>query len=200
VVIASAVLLLCTALVGCGGESLSVEMVSPQDGSHLSFELFKVSGTVSQAEAEVVVEGSGAWVREDGTFYAYVQLGEGDNSLEAVATLGGETARTAIECSSSGAIPFERTEGEKVVVAVGQEFEISLDVTLRLGHDWEAGYDRRMVALVDRSYENGPSTPQGIRRFRFRALEGGHTEITFALIHGGSGPIFELRVVSVEVS
>lgn len=78
------VMLLVTSLAGCQ-QPLSLEISSPEDGAGLKVNLQKVTGTVSDPGATVVVNGIEAKVAEDGTYYAYIELAEGKNNIEAVA-------------------------------------------------------------------------------------------------------------------
>jgi nitrogen fixation protein FixH len=67
---------------------LSVEITSPEDGAELTESLVTVSGTVSEPEATVTVNGIEAEVAEDGSFSAQVELTEGENVITAVAVVG----------------------------------------------------------------------------------------------------------------
>lgn len=69
---------------------LPLEIKSPEDGAEFNIDLLKISGTVSDPEAMVMVNGIAAQVAQDGTFYGYVELAEGENTIEAVAIGGGE--------------------------------------------------------------------------------------------------------------
>ncbi len=66
-------------------DSLSLEIDSPEHGTEHKVNLLKVKGTVSDPEATVVVNGIEAKVAEDGTYYAYIELAEGENDIEAIA-------------------------------------------------------------------------------------------------------------------
>jgi len=69
-------------------------------------------------------------------------------------------------------------------VEVNQEFVIPLVSNPTTGYSWQAIYDETMLELVEKAYEPGVATKQGVfgaggtELFRFRALERGQTEIT----------------------
>ena len=88
--------LLCLTLAGCVTTPLSVEITSPEDGAELSESPINVSGTISSSEATVTVNGVEAAVTEDGSFSAQVELTEGENAIEAVATLGEQEVSKSI--------------------------------------------------------------------------------------------------------
>ena len=69
---------------------LPLEIKSPEDGAEFNINLLKISGTVSDPEAMVMVNGIRAQVAQDGTYYAYIELAEGENTIEAVAIRGRE--------------------------------------------------------------------------------------------------------------
>ena len=63
----------------------SLTIYSPEDGDGFNVNVQKVFGVVSNPEADVRVNGNDAIVSADGSFYAYVELFEGENTLEASA-------------------------------------------------------------------------------------------------------------------
>ena len=193
-------LLLCLALTGCAKDPLSLEINSPEDGSELSWDLLKVIGTVSHAEASVTVNGVEAQVAEDGTFFAYVELREGENLIKAIATLNGKEATTDITCTSSLKTEAQVTWEQEIQATVNQEFDIDLEITLRLGSDWEESHDDCVLALIENTYysDDDPQSVSGTRRFRFKPLKSGETHIIFTLIHE-TGPIFEQRIFVVDI-
>ena len=71
--------------------ALSLEITSPEDGATLTESPVAVSGTVPDPEATITVNDVGVEVAEDGTFSADVELTEGENTINIVATLGEET-------------------------------------------------------------------------------------------------------------
>ena len=83
--------------------ALSIEVTSPQDGAELTESPVTVTGTVSDNTSAVTVNGVAAEVAEDGTFSAQVELTEGENTIEAVATLGEQEARASITVTFSAA-------------------------------------------------------------------------------------------------
>jgi nitrogen fixation protein FixH len=68
---------------------LSLEIISPEDGAELTGSPVMVSGNVSDASANVTINGVEAEVTEDGTFSASVELTEGENTIEVEATAEG---------------------------------------------------------------------------------------------------------------
>lgn len=66
-------------------KALSAQINSPEDGAKLSTNLLKVSGNVSDPHAVVEINGAKARVGKDGTFYAYMELSEGTNTIRALA-------------------------------------------------------------------------------------------------------------------
>lgn len=85
--------LLCSSLAGCSGaEPLVLQVTSPEDGAEFSVNVQKVSGIVSSPEATVQINGIEAKeVAQDGAFYAYIELSEGESTIEARATRGKDT-------------------------------------------------------------------------------------------------------------
>jgi len=77
-------------------EALSVQINSPEDGAKLSTNLLNVSGIVSDPQAVVEINGAKARVGEDGTFYAYIELSEGTNTVRALATMADSHAGQSI--------------------------------------------------------------------------------------------------------
>jgi hypothetical protein len=76
--------------------NLSLEIISPEDGAELTESPVTVTGNVSDAAAAVTVNGIEAEVAGGGTFSAQVDLVEGENTINAVATLGEEEAQDSI--------------------------------------------------------------------------------------------------------
>jgi len=75
---------------------LSIEITSPEDGAELTESLADVTGTVSDNTSTITVNGVEVEVDDEGTFSAQVELAEGENTIEAVATLGEESAQDSI--------------------------------------------------------------------------------------------------------
>jgi hypothetical protein len=72
-------------------EPLTLKIYSPEDGAELSTNIQKITGVVSSPEAEVLINGTDATISNDGSFYAYIELAEGENTIKAEAALGVET-------------------------------------------------------------------------------------------------------------
>ena len=84
--------LFCLSLSGCTTKiPLSLQIDSPEDEAVFSVNVLKVSGVVSDPEATVQINGIEAKVSQDGAFYAYIDLEEGENTIEAQATRGKDT-------------------------------------------------------------------------------------------------------------
>ncbi len=66
-------------------DTLSIGIDFPEDKDELKVNMLPVSGAVSDPEATVVVNGIEAKVAGDGIYYAYIELAEGENDIEAVA-------------------------------------------------------------------------------------------------------------------
>ncbi len=82
-------------------QPLSLEIISPENGAALIESPVTVSGTVSDSEATVTVNGIEAAVVEDGTFSAEVELSEGENTIMAIATLGEQEPSDSITVTYS---------------------------------------------------------------------------------------------------
>ena len=76
--------------------ALSVEITSPEDGAELTETPVTVTGTVSDAEATLTINDQAVEVATDGAFSAQVELAEGENVIEVVATLGDEEVRANV--------------------------------------------------------------------------------------------------------
>jgi len=77
-------------------EILSLQIESPEDGAKLGTNLLKVSGTVSNSGATVLINGRKAKVEKDGSFSAYIELSEGKNTVETVGILADKKATQAV--------------------------------------------------------------------------------------------------------
>ncbi len=75
---------------------LSLRIKSPQDGHEARVDLIKITGTVSDPESTVLVNNIAALVSASGAFYAYIELDEGENRIDAIASRGGESATETI--------------------------------------------------------------------------------------------------------
>ena len=98
-------ILLSPSLIGCTAlEPLVLQITSPEDGAELSVNVQKVSGVASDPEATVQINGIEAEVSQDGAFYAYIDLEEGENTIEAKATWGKYTQIETITVTFSPAL------------------------------------------------------------------------------------------------
>lgn len=75
---------------------LTLSVASPEDGGETGIDLAKVTGTVSDPEAVVIVSNTRALPTASGAFYAYVELEEGQNRIDIVATRGSESVTDTI--------------------------------------------------------------------------------------------------------
>jgi nitrogen fixation protein FixH len=78
---------------------LAFKINTPTDGQETDIDLVKVSGTVSDPQARVMVNNIPAPVTATGAFYAYIGLDEGDNCIDAVALRSGEHLSNTIYVS-----------------------------------------------------------------------------------------------------
>ena len=85
---------------------LAVNITSPADGAELTASPASVTGTVSNAEASVTVNGVAAVVTGDGTFSAQVELTEGANTITAAAAAGSQTAEDSINVTYTPPAPL----------------------------------------------------------------------------------------------
>lgn len=89
---------------------------------------------------------------------------------------------------------------QPITVDINEQFNIELHITLRLGADWKERHDEDMLALVDNAYiDDDPSQPGlgGTRRFTFKALRAGDTQIVVTRTH--SDRALEERVFAVQI-
>lgn len=100
-VIFAIILISCSTGPATTEEPLFLQIKSPEDNTKLDTNLLKVSGTVSNFGATVLVNGAKAKVEKDGSFSAYVELSEGKNTIEAVATLADKKATQAVTVTFS---------------------------------------------------------------------------------------------------
>lgn len=82
--------LLSSFLSGCVTTPLTLEITSPEDGALLETNLIRITGTVSDSEAVVTVNGDTARVDETGAYFTFVELAEGNNDIEVAASRGNE--------------------------------------------------------------------------------------------------------------
>ena len=97
--------LLCLTLAGCATPSLTVEVTSPMDGASFTESPVTVSGTVSDPEATVTVNGEDVEVAKDGSFSTQVELTEGENVIEAAAVLGEQKVSKSITVTYAPVAP-----------------------------------------------------------------------------------------------
>ena len=101
--------LLAVPLVGCA-KGLTLTVSEPKDGATLTESPVAVSGTVSDPEATITVNDVEVEVVEvattletlkahttgDGSFFADIELAEGENTITVAATLGEETVTKTV--------------------------------------------------------------------------------------------------------
>lgn len=108
---------------------LALEIKSPEDGATSNADLIKVSGTVAEPEDEVIVNGITAQVADDGSFYAYIGLVEGENTIEAMAVRGEERFSDTISATYSPPAPDAVPDALSLWINSpedGAEFEVNL--------------------------------------------------------------------------
>ncbi|MFH1002617.1 MAG: protease inhibitor I42 family protein [Chloroflexota bacterium] len=91
--------------------------------------------------------------------------------------------------------PTQPVEG--IPAGVGQVFSIALSSNPSTGYDWEATYDKTMIALVGKTFQPAAAQPDtvgagGTDLFQFKALKAGKTNITMKYQRAGdTEPMFE---------
>ena len=76
---------------------LSIEINTPEDGAALNTNLVKVKGIISNPKATVLINGQEAQIKDDGSFYTYLELEEGENIIKAVARLGSKSTEASVD-------------------------------------------------------------------------------------------------------
>jgi hypothetical protein len=83
--------LISTITITSSAEPLSLKIYSPEDGTKSGINIQKITGIVSNPTAVVQINDTDEIISADGSFYAYIELAEGENTITAEATLGAET-------------------------------------------------------------------------------------------------------------
>ncbi len=76
---------------------LTLNTASPEDGSEIGLDLVRVTGTVSDPEAVVTVNNVKTLVTAAGSFYAYVDLDEGENKIAIIAVRGSDNVSDTVK-------------------------------------------------------------------------------------------------------
>ncbi len=123
---------------------LSVEITSPEDGIELTESPVMVTGTVSDTEAVVTVNGYEAEIAEDGSFSVEVELVEGENIIEAAASLGEQGASASITATFSplpatGTVELRVTGSGAETVVTGVKVTASKVEVHRAGDNGQNG-------------------------------------------------------------
>lgn len=86
------ILLLIVPVAGCGGSKppLTMTVSQPTDGATVTQSSVRVLGTVSDPKATVTINGVTAAMTPKGTFGIDVALTQGENTINIIATRGGE--------------------------------------------------------------------------------------------------------------
>lgn len=92
----AAITLLGLFISGCVKTPLTLGITSPEDGALLETNLIRITGTVSDSEAVVTVNGDTARVDDSGAYFAFVELAEGNNDIEVAASRGNERVSQSI--------------------------------------------------------------------------------------------------------
>lgn len=85
-------------------------------------------------------------------------------------------------------------------VTVGEQFDVCLEITLRLGADWSEIHAEPLLSTVSSTYtDDNPAAPGlgGKRCFVFEATNSGDTAITFTRDHGGR--VLETMILFVDI-
>jgi hypothetical protein len=148
-----------------------LEMPRPEIGTDYTKTPLKVSGTVSNPEATVTVNGSDVEVSEDGSFSTEVQLIEGVNSIEAVAKLGEQrdSAVIMLACSPEGIIsPVPgRSHFDDAFLRYDDSVELKagetklLDVTLEARKDGPGEVIYAIYRVAEEYAEHKVPVPEG---------------------------------------
>jgi hypothetical protein len=98
---AAFILALLFSAVGCSKQGgISMEITFPKDGAILATNLVKLTGTVSDLKTNVAIhygsEKTEATVSENGSFYSWVDLPKGANTIEVIAANGKESASKTV--------------------------------------------------------------------------------------------------------
>lgn len=80
---------------------LSLNIAAQQDGYETQVNIFKVTGSVSDPEVKVLINDIAAPVTAAGAFYAYIELDEGVNQIDAIAIRGNESVADTIHVTYS---------------------------------------------------------------------------------------------------
>ncbi len=75
---------------------LTLNIASPEDGGEMGIDLVRVTGIVSDPDATVIVNNAKALPNASGAFYAYIEIKEGENRIDAIATRGSESVMDTI--------------------------------------------------------------------------------------------------------
>lgn len=81
----------------CGNDTLVMEIDSPAHNDELNVNIVNVVGIVSDVDAEVRINGSAAQILREGSFTHYIELVEGKNTLEIMATLENRQCQKTID-------------------------------------------------------------------------------------------------------
>ncbi len=83
-----------------------------------------------------------------------------------------------------GEVKTYTDSGHAINIGVNQELVIALGSNPTTGYGWQESHDEGMLELVEKTYEPGKESKQGlvgaggVEHFRFKALKAGETEIT----------------------
>jgi uncharacterized protein YfaP (DUF2135 family) len=126
---------------------LAVAIFTPDDGFESKLDIVKITGTVSDPEAHVVISNtiiSGgdspvildsvpARVTSGGSFYAYITLEKGDNRIEAAALRDGEPASDTINISYEPPPTDSATQPELRIASPQNNEEYRINVLTVMG-------------------------------------------------------------------
>ncbi len=93
---------------------LTLNITSPRDGSEMGIDLVRVTGNVSDPAATAIVNNAKAPPTASGAFYAYIEMKEGENRVDAIAKRGSERVTDTIYITYNPAMAQVGTIGLQV--------------------------------------------------------------------------------------
>ena len=93
-------------------------------------------------------------------------------------------AATSLVMGCVGEVNTYTDSGQTISIGVNQEFIIALGSNPTTGYGWQASYDKAMLKMDEKTYEQSETAEEGmvgaggIEYFPFKALKKGRTEIT----------------------
>lgn len=131
-------LILIFAITGCDSSEtesieLNIQITSPEDNAELRVNVVKVTGTVSDENATVTVNGIEVDVIKDGSFCAYLDIPPGDNTIKVIAVCDNEQVSQIIKVNFTPALAVyleSRDKSPNINAYVQSPFEVKGFVTV----------------------------------------------------------------------